>query len=178
MSVETPNDINVLSRDFKRLFYEVCVEVNRLSNLYADLNRLRAIVDRSGSAQGSPARVFEITGGGTEIQMDGFRAKEYTGVVFDLIFGDPPDDGGGDGGAAFRMGSQILKRSAEQDAVGYDVYNKKNEPQEHPAKELIEDPLETGTMVLCTAVLNKENNYVFSSVLPRFSVVCPDQPAG
>ena len=177
MSVETPNDINVSSRDFKRLFYDVCIEVNRLSNLYADLNRLRAVVDRSGSAAGSPARIFEITGGGTEIEMDGFRAKEYTGVVFDLVFGDPPDPPK-DGGAGFNRGTQILKRSAEQDAVGYDVYNKKNEPLEHPAKTLTEDPLEVGTMVLCTAVLNKENNYVFSSVLPRLSVECPDPPAG
>lgn len=156
MGIEIPTNIKVLSPDFKELFTEVCTEVNRLSNLYADINRLRALVDRADPKQGgsSSVKFFEvISGGGSIVAFDDIAVYEYFGKVFDLVW----------------QGGQLAKQN-EIEINAYDIAITENRPLSHPAGSLTRDPLEKGTRVMCKEL--DGGYYVFSSVMPRFTVTC------
>ena len=155
MGIEVPSSVRVYSKDFRELFIEVCTEINRLSSLYQDINRLRAIVDRSGGAGGEAQELlfFEVSGGGNLGTNGDFQVKTYTGNVFTIA-----------------LVEDELRRSVIGEGVqGYDLSVEENIPIQQPAVTLIADPLVQGTVVQCVDI---GGAYVFASVMPRFSVVC------
>lgn len=157
MGIEVPTNFKVLSSDFKELFIEVCTEVNRLSNLYADINRLRAIVDRqsSGKAAASSVKFFRVASGGTsQVVFDDIATYEYQGTVFDVAW----------------QGNQLVVQN-EISINAYDLAVNDNAPNTYPpSTNLSRDPLDEGTVVMCKEL--EGGYYVFSSVMPRFSVQC------
>lgn len=158
MGIEVPTNVKVLSADFKELFVEVCVEVNRLSNLYADINRLRAIVDRQGGGKSSTlstTKFFRVTSGGTsQVVFDDIAAYEYQGTAFDVAW----------------QGNQLVVQN-EISINAYDLAVNDNIPNTYPpGTNLVRDPLAEGTVVMCKEL--EGGYYVFSSVMPRFSVQC------
>lgn len=155
MGIEVPTSVRVYSKDFRELFIEVCTEVNRLASLYQDINRLRAIIDRSGGVAGESQGLlfFEVSGGGTSGTNGDFSVKTYTGNVFTV-----------------ELVEDELRRSVIAESVnGYDLSVEENVPIQQPAVTLIADPLKSGTVVQCVDI---DGAYVFASVMPRFSVVC------
>jgi hypothetical protein len=156
MGIEVPTNIKVLSNDFKELFADVCTEVNRLSNLYADLNRLRAIVDRSGgSASEVTTKFFAVSSGGVIGTYGTLPAIKYTGSVFDV----------------FEDGDGFSKFNVVEGVNGYDLSVVDNLPLVRPAGlSLARDPLEQGTVVLAKEL--NSTTYMFASVMPRLSVQC------
>ena len=156
MGIEVPTAVRVYSKDFRELFIEVCTEVNRLASLYQDVNRLRAIVDRSGGAGDGVSQellFFEIGSGGELTTNGDFEVKTYSGSVFTVSLVD----------------GELRRSVIAQSATGYDLSVKENVPLQRPATTLTADPLESGTVVQC---VNIGGGYVFASVMPRFSVVC------
>ena len=156
MGIEVPTNFKVLSADFKELFIEACKEINRLSNLYADINRLRAIVDRTSQAASKQSDVafFRIGSGGETVDTIGsIEARVYQGQGFDLSY---DNDG-------FSLVNEIS-------TTAYDLSVLQNNPQTHPATQLTPDPIESGTVVMCKVL--DGGVYVFCSVMPRLSVLC------
>lgn len=157
MGIEVPINLKVLSSDFKELFTEVCTEINRLSNLYADISRLRAIVDRQagGKSASSTVKFFRVGDGGTsQVVFDDIATYRYSGTVFDLAW----------------QGNQLVVQN-EINIDAYDLAVTENRPIVAPSSvNLSRDPLEEGTVVMCKEL--EGGYYVFSSVMPRFSVQC------
>ena len=58
MGVVIPDDVRVLSSEFKDFVLELASEVNRVSEAYADLQRVRANTDGVGSGGGQSELLF------------------------------------------------------------------------------------------------------------------------
>lgn len=160
MGIEVPSDVRIFSSDFKDLIFEICTEVNRLSQLTADINRVRAIVDRSGGIgdgiEQPPNDVsfFQIASGGSDpVENGDFFVREYNGSVFRVLLEN----------------DALVKEVIDDDATGYDLAIVQHDPIQHPATELITDPLESGMIVMC---LPADSKWVFTSIMPRLSVIC------
>ena len=157
MGVYIPEDIKVLSTEFKDFVVELANEVNRVSESYMDLQRVRALVAGSvGSADVGAFAFFIVESGGTTIKSvsgDGITMtyREYTGTVVEF-----------DGIAPSRLGDSV---------VGYDFSTQSNEPDTSPTQANIlgPDPLDEGTVVCCSFIGEVA---AFTSVMPRLSVEC------
>ena len=165
MGVVIPDDIRVLSSEFKDFVLELASEINRVSEAYADLQRVRANTDGIGTGGGGQAELlfYKVNSdGGTptdeEVSVSGgigstISTKVYSGgTVFSF-----------DGSAATVVASNV---------DGYDFGMQRNDPITIPpqAEILQGDPLEGGTVILCTLV--NATTAAFSSVKPRLSVDC------
>lgn len=161
MGLTLPETIRVMSPEFKEFIKELVFEVNRVSEAYMDLQRVRANeTDWGGSSAAGSVSFFEITEGGGAITptslSEGLVVQEYSGVIFDV---------------AVNEGS-YSRTNIVEDAVGFDLGIAENSPDiKPPAANIVQsDQLDTGSIVMCQRMGN--NEVFFSSVKPRLSVEC------
>lgn len=161
MGVVIPEDIKVLSTEFKDFVVELANELNRVSEAYTDLQRVRANTDSDQGGTSTPGTLLfymvSFDGGSpvtTSLGDEGFNvpAVEYAnGLVFQAI-------------------GESISIVAEN-VTGYDFGIIRNDPEQMPPQaEIVKgDFLSGATVVGC----NLSNNIAyFSSVKPRLSVEC------
>tara|TARA_R110000851_G_scaffold243112_1_gene395751 strand:+ start:113 stop:604 length:492 start_codon:yes stop_codon:yes gene_type:complete len=162
MGVTVSEKINVLSKDFQETFKEVVDELNRVSEAYADLQRVRAeaVVD-SGSI-GVKAAFFVVEESSDDpikpIELEDLPSgyQTYNGSVFEIFMPTPKT-------------FQVVNSS---NVIGIDLGITENPPNTMPEAASIigPDQLDVGTVVQCQDLGN--GHVVFSSVMPRLSVEC------
>lgn len=165
MGLTLPETIRVMSPEFKEFIKELVFEVNRVSEAYMDLQRVRANeTDWGGSGSSRTVSFFQCaTGGGPQTPTsvgENLVVQTYTGTVFDV---------------AYNNESESFERSNVADNVfGHDFGTVENRPDVSPAPaEFVAiDQLDPGTIVMCTRIT--ETDVFFSSVLPRLSVRCSE----
>ena len=159
MGVIIPEDIKVLGSEFKDFVVELANEVNRVSEAYTDLQRVRAI---SSAPAGKAATDFlfylveqNVSTAPEEID-EGIFAFKYLGKVFES-----------DGATI-----TVVKEEVE----GFDFGVVTNEPSVMPTQAEItgQDSHEQGTVIACKYYAGL-NSAVFSSVRPRLQVECADE---
>jgi len=165
MGLTLPETIRVLSPEFKEFVKELVFEVNRVSEAYMDLQRVRANeTDWGGSGSSQTVSFFQCaTGGGPQTPTsvgENLVVQTYTGTVFDVVYNNE---------------SEFFERSNVADNVfGHDFGTVENRPDvsPDPAEFVAIDQLDPGTIVMCTRIT--ETDVFFSSVLPRLSVRCSE----
>lgn len=159
MGVIIPDDIKVLSSEFKDFVTELANEVNRVSEAYVDLQRTRVLTEEGGGGGGPTDFLFYKVGVGEP--------------------GEPEDAGGGfvsvkyNGGTVFDSTGGTVTIIAE-DVEGYDYGSVPlSIPSTMPdqANVIGGDPLVPG-VVVCCKFYPETNRAVFSSVRPRLRVEC------
>ena len=163
MGLSLPETIRVMSPDFKEFIKELVFEVNRVSEAYMDLQRVRASEesDEPGGSSGAVS-FFEILEGDgpltpTSLAED-LVVQQYNGTIFDVVL---------ENGAYTR--SNVV-----ESASGFDLGITENPPDIKPplANIVQSDQLDTGSIVMCQRL--GEGAAIFSSVKPRLSVECEE----
>jgi hypothetical protein len=180
MGVTVPDNVNVLSAEFKQHYQDLCLEIERLTRITSDLERVRM---QTADSQGTPANqtvFFEI---GSAFQGpwgepesydscgDGegelpFLARKYAGSIFTFQEKVPNATG-------FDVCRIPVPGQPKGDiSIGYDLAVVPNLPSRVP--EGVQTPpqkLKGGTIVM--ALYISKNTVVFSSVMPRLGAECP-----
>ncbi len=163
MGVIIPEDIKVLSNEFKDFVVELANEINRVSEAYTDLQRVRAMSPSQGGTSGpTDFLFFQVVSASREEPEDigeEILAQKYVGNVFDSD------------------GESVTIIAEEVD--GYDFGVVRNEPtvMPDPAQIIGQDVHEEGTIICCKHY-PALNTAVFSSVRPRLQVECDNEEPG
>lgn len=163
MGVVIPDDIRVLSSEFKDFVLELANEINRVSEAYADLQRVRPNTDGigAGGTTTTPLLFYQVNPSGGEPTLGSIDGGA-TGSIGCMTY---------TGGTVFSSDGDAATVVAT-DVRGIDFGVVSNPPQTIPpsAEILGGDPLQGLTVVACTLV--NPTTAVFSSVKPRLSVDC------
>ena len=156
MGVIVPEDIKVLSNEFKDFVKELANEVNRVSEAYADLQRVRAMSPSSGGESGPTDFLFYVVENAVDPEpqeLDGLFFVKYNGKVVDT-----------DGSTVTTIADGVQ---------GFDFGTVINEPTVMPPQAEIvgQDVHSLGTVIACKHYSDL-NAAVFSSVRPRLQVEC------
>ena len=159
MGVIIPEDIKVLSNEFKDFVVELANELNRVSEAYTDLQRVRAISPSQESASGPTDFLFYVVEAAVDPEpeeLDGLLFVKYTGQVVDTD------------------GSSVT--TIAQNVDGFDFGVVTNEPTVKPAPaEIVGQDVHSLGTVICCKHYPELNAAVFSSVRPRLQVECADE---
>jgi len=163
MGVALPETIRVLSPEFKEFVKELVFEVNRVSEAYMDLQRVRANeVDFDTFGRSAKVSFFQCGSGGGEITPTSLApdlvVQTYSGTVFDVIWDTDLKE--------FRRSNVV------SGVNGHDFGIVENRPDEFPDPCVFTaiDQLDPGTIAMCERVT--ESDVFFSSVKPRLSCRC------
>ena len=189
MGLLPPPQIKPFSKEFAELFYSMIDEINRMAKSYQDLSRAsKQVFTSSGGGKGSEIVFFKIASHeGDDVQWSmlggsGNEPQKYIGTI--QIYNSSSvakedESKKGDKGE----GEEPPKEPEIQipDPVstisgceGYDMRWSHNTPIDIPSNaELKADILRTGTVVMAQRLTEKV--CIFSSVMPRVSVVCGDK---
>ena len=159
MGVIIPEDTKVLSNEFKDFVVELANEVNRVSEAYTDLQRVRAMSPPPTSKSGPSGFLFYVVEAVVNPEpqdLEGLLYVEYLGRVVDT-----------DGASVTTIA---------EDVEGFDFGVVTNVPtvMPEPAEIVGQDVHSVGT-VICCKHYPALNAAVFSSVRPRLQVACADE---
>ena len=146
-------------------------QVDRIEERFSQIEKSAASIQEfHGASGGNKVRFFKIDGGGSgdanveNVSGSGsdvsIRGHAYTGQSFSLRLD-----------TSFKLIAFDVAN-----AVAYDIYQEKNEPDDYPDVADILDPedaIDTGTIVMGYSMKSGDVEVIaFSSVLPRLSSEC------
>ena len=167
MGVTVPDNVKVLTTEFKDHYQSLCLEVERLSKIATDLERIRMQTMKTPIAGFGSIRFFRITSLAacewTPTSYSGcgepFTAHGYVGEIFQMKPGPSGDEG------------NLCKESGGTGAFGYDLSVIENTPCRMPdGASVFPQPLHKDRVVM--GVLVAKNTVVFCSNMPRLGAEC------
>lgn len=162
MASTVPDEIKVLSRDFQDHYRDLCVQVDNLTSISADLQRLRVQVARGSSAP-SPSVVFFRITTGVECDWDPVEyencGESFSGIPYPGQILSFSEDSGG------------TCMSVDGNGTGIDLSIAINEPCVSPdSVDFRPQNLKEGTVVM--GMLVSPSKVIFCSNMPRLGVEC------